>query len=85
MATVAPPSACNRESDMRITGIVEDRGGTWVVTDSVTDKRYTLSGVQLPQRCDGLTVQLVGIIEDSFGLGVLHADPVMQVQRWKTV
>ena len=70
---------------MRITGIVAEAGGTWVVTDSATGKRYTLSGVALPGRCDGLTLQLVGVVGDSFGLGVLHQDAVLQVQRWKTV
>ena len=68
-----------------ITGLVVNRNGTWSITDHLTGKRYTLSGETLPPRCDGLQMQLVGIIEDSFGLGVLHEEAVLRVQRWRTV
>jgi hypothetical protein len=70
---------------MTVAGRVEDRNGTWILTDSTTGKRYTLSGETLPKRCDGLSVHVVGIIEDNFGLGVLHDDAVLRVQRWRVV
>lgn len=69
---------------MLVSGTVVNNNGTWTITDQVTGKRYTLSGEPLPPRCDGLSMQLVGVIEDSFGLGVLHNDAVLRVQRWKT-
>jgi hypothetical protein len=51
----------------------------------ITGKVYELSGVELPDRLDGLNARVVGVIEDSFGLGVLHNEAVLQVQRWTVV
>jgi hypothetical protein len=30
-------------------------------------------------------VRVVGVLEDSFGLGVLHEEAVLRVQRWRVV
>lgn len=70
---------------MTVFGRVEERNGSWILTDSHTQKRYTLSGETLPARCNGLNIQVIGIIEDSFGLGVLHDDAVLRIQRWKVL
>lgn len=69
---------------MELTGRASRRGGEWVLTDGA-GKQYRLSGEALPARCDGLMVRVVGVLEDSFGLGVLHEEAVLRVQRWRVV
>lgn len=70
---------------MNITGTLTKNGNRWTIRDMITGKVYELSGVELPDRLDGLNCRVVGVIEDSFGLGVIHNEAVLQVQRWKVV
>ena len=70
---------------MNITGTLTNNGSRWTIRDMITGKVYELSGVDLPDRLDGLNARVVGVIEDSFGLGVLHNEAVLQVQRWTVV
>lgn len=69
---------------MQLTGIVSRGAGGWVLTDG-EGVRYSLTGEELPLRCDGLMLRVVGQLEDNFGLGVLHDDAVFRVQRWRAV
>ena len=70
---------------MNITDWLSCVGGTWTIRDMHTGKVYQLSGVTLPERVNGLQGRVVGVIEDSFGLGLLHNDAVLRVQHWKIV
>ncbi len=70
---------------MNITGLLSCVAGTWTIRDMHTGKVYQLSGVSLPDRVNGLQGRVVGVIEDSFGLGLLHNDAVLRVQHWKIV
>jgi hypothetical protein len=68
---------------MTVTGRLQRAASGWTVTDA-SGKVFQLSGVEFPQRTEGLTVRVVGEAEDSFGLGVLHEETVLRVQRWTT-
>jgi hypothetical protein len=70
---------------MSILGTLELRGNTWTIREHSTGKRYTLVGVDFPARVDGQTARVIGAVEDSFGLGVLHDDATIHVQRWNVV
>lgn len=70
---------------MTVTGTLTSRNGVQYVRDSTTGRTFQLSGTPLPARAEGLTVRVVGVVEDSFGLGVLHDEPVLQVQRWNAL
>jgi len=70
---------------MYLIRMVERRGDRWTLRDNATGKVYTLTGADLPDRLDGLQARVTGQLEDSFGLGVLHNDAVLRVQRWNVV
>ena len=65
---------------MKITGMVAKRDGKWMIDgwDGVT---YELSGGDIKPRMEGLTVQVVGTIEDAFGLGLFVTTPTVLVQK----
>ena len=69
---------------MTVTGkLTRGANGGWTVRDSASGRLFQLSGEDLPARAESCTVRLVGVIEDSFGLGVLHDEPVLRVQQWR--
>ncbi len=68
---------------MTVTGKLVQQGGNWTVRDTATGRLWQLSGESFPARAEGQTVRVVGVTEDSFGLGVLHDEPVLRVQQWK--
>lgn len=70
---------------MAITGTLRLQNGNWTLRDSATGRTFQLSGVDFPKRSEGLRVRVVGVVEDSFGLGVLHDEPVLRVQRWNAL
>lgn len=70
---------------MTITGILTLKGGTWTIRDAASGRTFQLSGADFPPRSEGLQMRVVGVVEDSFGLGVLHDDPVLRVQRWNVI
>ncbi|MFN7143471.1 MAG: hypothetical protein ACK4YP_06840 [Myxococcota bacterium] len=70
---------------MNVTGKLTQKNGTWTLRDAATGRVFQLSGVSFPDRVEGQNVRIVGVVEDSFGLGVLHDEPVLQVQRWNVV
>lgn len=70
---------------MNVTGKLTRKNGTWTLRDMGTGRVFQLSGESFPDRVEGQNVRVVGVVEDSFGLGVLHDEPVLQVQRWNVV
>ena len=69
---------------MQVTGRASKQSGSWLLV-AADGKRYSLTGEELPLRCEGLTLSLAGVVEDSFGLGSIHDQAVLQVQRWRVV
>lgn len=70
---------------MNVTGKLTRKNGTWTLRDMGTGRVFQLSGESFPDRVEGQNVRVVGVVEDSFGLGVLHDEPVLQIQRWNVV
>jgi len=70
---------------MTVTGTLTRKNGSWTLRDVATGRTWQLSGEDFPPRTEGLTVRAVGVTEDSFGLGVLHDEPVLRVQQWKVI
>ena len=70
---------------MNVTGKLTKSSGQWAIKDGVTGKKYELSGVDFPERVEGLTVRVVGAEMDSFGGGILDDVIPLQVQRWDVV
>lgn len=70
---------------MNVTGKLGKVGTTWSVRELATGKDFELSGVNFPERVEGLTIRVVGNVEDSFGGGILDVRVSLRVQRWDVV
>ena len=65
---------------VNVTGKVIKKNEKWFV-EGLDGKIYELRGYEMKPRMEGLTVRVVGTLEDTFGLGVLVDDYVLNVQR----
>lgn len=70
---------------MNVTGKLGFDAGKWTVRELSSGKKFTLTGVQFPERSIGLTVRVVGAVADSFGGGIIDDEVTLQVQRWDAV
>jgi hypothetical protein len=70
---------------MTVTGILTRTDSGWNIQDVHSGKVYELSGETFPKKAEGIQIRVIGTIEDSFGLGVLHDEAVLRVQQWRAV
>ena len=69
---------------MNITGKVSKKNGRWFIQD-LEGKEYELRGYDMKPRMDGLTIRVVGNLEDSFGADFFDVPKVLIVQRLNVV
>ena len=72
------------ERNVKVIGKVSKQDEKWFV-ESLQGKRYELVDYDMKPRMEGLTVRVIGTIEDTFGLDVLVDDYVLKVQRLNVV
>ena len=69
---------------MKIIGKVIRKDEKWFV-EAQDHRHYELVDYEMKPRMEGLTVRVIGTIEDTFGLDVLVDNYVLKVQRLRVV